>query len=255
MTPELMTPELKAIVEQAYQVFGRYRLGDTLTVCHCNCCMTLEAERLLIKTPLRSISSDLLAEYTNSAHDWDDGPVAREMRYFLPRYFELMAGGNPPDNMGLDICLRRIGRAGWRAKWPAEEENLIDRFFDALLVASLSRLDLVEWPVGWLLDFDMTDVLTMVVTAGGNLDRVLAVWDVAQDPPAAIHMAALRRRVIETRDRTYLHSAYLEGDFDTEADALGAFLMRPEVDTRLEAAFFTISDPRLQKILSDAMIA
>lgn len=248
-----MTPQLKTIVEEAYGVFGRYELTTpTLTVCHCNVCMTVETERELIKTPLRKIPSNLLAEYTNSAHDWDDGPVAREMRHFLPRYFELIANYDPPDNIGLDICLRRIGRGGWRRKWPVEEEHLIDRFLDAFLVASLSRLDLVLWPVGWRLGFDLADVLTMIVTAGGNLDRALGAWDRAADPAAAIHMAALRDDVLTLNGRPCLDNPFLE-DHREEADRIGAFLTRPEVDKRIEAAFFTVADPRLQQILSNAM--
>ena len=250
-----MTPELKSIVEEAYRVFSDYRVRHSLTVCHCNCCMTEETEQELLKTPLREIGASLLAEYTNSAHDWNDGPVAREMRYFLPRYFELIAENDPPDTMGLDICLRRLAKAGWRAKWPAAEEQIIDRFFEALMAAGLLRLDLAHWPAGWKLDFDIADVLTMVVTADGDLGRVLAAWDAAADPPAAIHMAALREGVLESGGRTYLHSAYLEKDYDAEADAIAAFLMRPEVDRRLEAAFFQVEDPRLQRILSDAMVA
>jgi hypothetical protein len=248
-----MTPELETIIGDAYRVFGAYTLKDTLTACHCNCCMSEADARLLIKTPLREIPSRLLAEYTNSAHDWDDGPVARQMRYFLPRYFELIAAYDPPDNIGLDICLRRIGRGGWRSKWPVEEERIIDRFLDAFLIASLSRLELVLWPVGWRLDFDFADVLTMIVTAGGDLDRALASWDGAADPEAAIHMAALRSDVLTLNGRPCFDNPFLE-DHRDEADRIGAFLMRDDVDRRLEAAFFMVSDPRLQQILSDAMV-
>ena len=247
-----MTPTLDAVVDEAYRVFGDYTIGDALVVCHCNCCMTEETERELIATPLRQISASLLAEYTNSAHGWDDAQIAREMRYFLPRYLELIALHDPPDAMGLDICLRRLGYAQWRLMWPPIETAIIEQFFDGLLVASLARLDLAHWPAGWRLDFDFTDVLTLAVTAGGDVDRLLTQWDTADAPAAAIHMAALRRRVIREVDRTYLHSPYLE-DHPEAADKIGAFLMRPEVDARIEAAFFTVEDPRLQKILSDAL--
>jgi hypothetical protein len=249
-----MTPELQTIVEDAYRVFGRHRITTpTLSVCHCNCCMTDETERALITTPLRRIPADLLAEYTNSAHGWDDGPIAREMRYFLPRYFELIAQGDPPDNIGLDICLRRIGRGGWRGKWPEDEEALIDRFFDALVPASLERLDLERWPVGWRLAFDFSAVLSCIVTASGRLDRALATWEAAPDPAAAIHMAALREDVLVLNGRPCLEQPFLE-DHRAEADSIGAFLMRTEVDQRIEAAFFTVADPRLQQILSDGMM-
>jgi hypothetical protein len=36
---------------------------------------------------------------------------------------------------------------------------------------------------------------------------------------------------------------------------IGAFLTRPEVNQRIEVAFFEIEDPRLQKILSDGMLS
>jgi hypothetical protein len=90
-----MRPELRAIIDDAYDVFGGYRVRHSLSVCHCNSCMTVEHEQLLLKTPLREIPSHLLAEYTGSAHSRDDGPVARERRYFLPRYFELLALNDP----------------------------------------------------------------------------------------------------------------------------------------------------------------
>ena len=64
-----MALELTLAIEEAYRVFSAYRLGHDLIACHCNCCMTEEAERQLVNTSLRSIPADLLAEYTNSAHD------------------------------------------------------------------------------------------------------------------------------------------------------------------------------------------
>ena len=140
-----MRPQLRAVVEDAYAVFGDYRIRHSLTVCHCNSCMSVEHEHELLKTRLRDIPARLLAEYTGSAHNWDDGPVAREMRYFLPRYFELIALNDPPDTGGIDICLRRLAQAGWRAKWPDRECDVIDRFFDELMRTSLERLELVRW--------------------------------------------------------------------------------------------------------------
>jgi hypothetical protein len=36
-------------------------------------------------------------------------------------------------------------------------------------------------------------------------------------------------------------------------DKIGAFLMRPQAIPRIEAAFFMVTDPRLQQLLSDAI--
>jgi hypothetical protein len=247
-----MTPDLQAAIDEAYRVFARYTIRWPLSVCHCNCCMTDETERALTATPLKEIPAELLAEYTNSAHAWNDDTVAREMRYFLPRYLELIAANEPPDHLGLDICLRRLAYADWRHKWPAEEAEAIDRFFAAVVVASLARLELALWPVGWRLGFDLADLLTLVACADGDIARVLGAWDAAADPGAALHMAALRGRVHVERGRTYFYSAFLP-EREAEADAIGLFLMRPAVTARIEAAVFAVDDPRLQQILSDAV--
>lgn len=250
-----MTPELQATIEDAYRAFGRYRLDGALVVCNCNCCVSDENEQRLIHTPLREIPYQLLTEYTDSAHGWDDEIVANEMRYFLPRYFELIATSSSRFNMHIDDCLRRLAHARWRDTWPAAESEIIDRFFQGLIVSSVQKLDLVEWPVGWRLKFDLVDVLTLIVTAQGDIGRALTAWDGAEDPEAAIHMAAVRERVSWSGERFSLHSAYLERDYVAEAEAIGAFLMRPDVTERIEAAFFRAEDPRLQQILSDALWA
>jgi hypothetical protein len=244
-----MPSDFTVAIEEAYRAFSAYRLGDDLIVCHCRCCMTEEAKRQLVNTPLRSIPANLLAEYTNSAHEYDDR-VSRELRYFLPRYFELIAAHDYPDYGGLNICLRRLGDADYRRKWPRAEVESIDRFFDAFLKDSLTRLDLE--PVGYRLAFNIKNVVTLVVTAGGDIDRLLHNWAVAADPAAAIHMAALREDVLEELHKTYLYSAYLER-YEDAAKTVGAWLLQPNLTARIEAAFFGVSDPRLQVVLSNGM--
>ncbi len=248
------TPQatLTAIVEDAYRVFARYTCAASLVVCHCPCCMTEEVEAELVRTPLRQIPSDLLAEYTNSAHGWDDDLILADMRYFLPRYLDLIAADDAPSQLGLAQCLNQLGHAHWREKWPAEEADVLDRFFDALIAVYIEDLHMVEWPVGWRLINDVREVLCLTVLAGGDLNRVLKAWDAAPDPQAAIHMAAARERVERFDGRPRMKSAYLERDHVAEAEAIGEFLDRPEVDERLEVAYPSIADPRLQKIISDA---
>ena len=103
---------------------------------------------------------------------------------------ELIARNEPPNHLGIDICLRRLAYADWREKWPADEAEAIDRFFAAVVVASLPRLELALWPVGWRLDFDLADLLTLVATADGDISRVLSAWNAAAEAPL---IAALDR--------------------------------------------------------------
>lgn len=86
-----------------------------------------------------------------------------------------------------------------------------------------------------------------------GLTRVLDAWDRASDAAAVLHMAAQRSNVRPGPAR--LIDAHLTGQFASAAETICAFLSRPEVDRRLEAAFFAADDTHLQQLLSDAMWA
>jgi hypothetical protein len=249
-----LAPALPAIIADAYRVFGGYSLGGSVVACLCPVCMPKEVHDELIRTPLRQVSSAALAEYTSSAHGWDDDKIASDMRYFLPRYLELIAADDAPDHMGMDICLRRLAGANWRASWPKAEAEVLERFFDALLLDFCGRLHLVEWPVGWLLADEVKDVLTCALTAGADVERLLIAWRGAPDPGAALHMAQARRNVSFKHGEWRLTSAYFEEMPKIEA-RIGAFVMDQEITARIERAFFAVEDPRFQKLLSDALFA
>jgi hypothetical protein len=247
----IRTPALQDTVESAYRVFAGYRRGTWLNVCHCNVCLSAENEKVLLSTPLRQISADLLSRFTDAVSGGKVEDLANDMRFFLPRYFDLIARGEPPDDMGLDICLRRLMDFGWRANWPRAEVNVIDAFFDAYLLDCLQRLELSRLQTEWRLAFDLGEALTMMATAGGDMDRILRQWDSARDPEAALHMAAQRMNLASNPPR--LINAYLSNEFDVAAEKIGSFLARPEVDARLTDAFFSATDARLQNILSQAV--
>jgi hypothetical protein len=247
------TPQakLEAIVEDAYRVFSRYPCAGSFVVCHCPSCMTEETEAELVRTPLRAIPSGLLAEYTNSAHGWDDDMILADMLYLLPRYLDLIAADDIPSQLGLAQCLNRLGSAKWRQKWLSDEIDVLDRFFDALIVERVEDLSLAEWPVGWCLADEIYDVLCLTVLSGGDIERVLRAWDAAPDPQAAIHMAAARKHLEIINGISRFSSPYLD-DYTAAAVLIAQFLERPEVDERLAAAYPKIADQRLQKIVSDA---
>jgi hypothetical protein len=165
-----MTPELENAIANVRRVFSRYSLNGRIIVCNCPSCVAPEVERELIRTPLSELSSSLLAEYTNSAHGWDDR-IAEDLRYFLPRYFELIALDDIPCQLDLEICLRRLSNAAWHEEWPAAEAKAIDDFFAALLRARLGNTDL---PAGHHL-FERGEeaeaVLCLAANAGGDMQQ------------------------------------------------------------------------------------
>ena len=150
---------LLALVEKAYDVFAR-PTPQSLCVCMCNVCMNESTEVQLRTTPLRKISRELLAEYTNSAHGAGD---AHELQYFLPRYFDLLAHGELPSHLCIEVCLERLGDHPWQ-KWPQStlvEEVLKTMFDDALNHST---------PLGYE---EFEDVLIMLSHAGAKSDELL----------------------------------------------------------------------------------
>ncbi len=185
----VVSPELELVVESAYREFADYRLTGPLTVCRCPVCVDAQAERELRSVALREMPARLLAEYTHSAHGCDD-QAAAELRYFLPRYFELIAQGDPPSNFGIETCLGRLHDARWRTRWPAAEVAVVDAFLTALLRARLA-LPPPSDPTGFpVFESDQVEeVLCMAAHAGSDLRSLLALCDAEGGGAATLHIA------------------------------------------------------------------
>ena len=248
-------PDLGTAVANAYRVFARYRLHGRLDVCRCNCCVGPEQERLLLVTPLQEIPSALLAEYTNSAHSWSP-QVSEELRYFLPRYFDLLAAGDVPCQLGIEICLARLANVSYRDEWPQPEAKAIDGFFAALLRKRLEEpATFVE--TGGLPAYHAEageDVLCMAAHAGGDMERLLAVWDAVEGREATLRLAQIIGAADWLKKRLRNSSWYdaVSPRIIAAMDQVIAWLMRPEIRARLEAACLSEADPAAAALLSHA---
>jgi hypothetical protein len=249
-----MDAAVQQAVENAYRVFARYDLGGGLEVCRCNVCVAPDQERLLTQTPLREIPSLTLAEYTNSAHEWTER-VAGQLRYFLPRYFELIAQGDIPSNLGIETCLDRLFHANWRETWPQAEVQAIGDYFGALFRSVLNTLnpELAENPRLPTYHADPAeDLLCMVAHAGGDLAPLLAMWDEAQDENADLRLANTIGGGEWLRDR--LRNSWWHGKSRPHTEAamndVIVWLLRPEIRERLEAACLAASEPDKAALLS-----
>jgi hypothetical protein len=190
---------LLSVVADSYQVFSKYQIGRQLRVCKCNSCMSDTFETELVYANLSEIPAPVLAEYTNSAHGWDD-VVANEMRYFLPRYLDLIANDDIPDYVCEQKCLRRLQNAEWRTSWPAAEVAVLDRFFEAFIACKASDLTGHEGSAEWVTDSPFHDALLLTLSAGANVDLVFtALWN-SPDPAGAVHLAN-QRTLATTQDQ------------------------------------------------------
>jgi hypothetical protein len=191
MSKSKIPSDLHSVVEHAYTVFGSYRPGPQLMVCRCGRCVGESVEKRLLNTPLRQIPQHVLSEYTWAADADDPSASANELRYFLPRYFELIAVGEHPCFGDPEPTLRRLGNIGFRAKWPAVEVAAIDKFFSAYLAHHLTQ------SIGWTKSqngepYAFSDVANhLCVTSYGGCDirALLAEWDNYEDSNADAHLA------------------------------------------------------------------
>ena len=247
---------LREIVEEAYRVFADAPVGPMPQVCLCPVCFDGDTAlaRRLVTTPLRDIPADLLAAYTNSAHGWCD-----EMRYFLPRYLDLLARGEVPGWNGPEYVLSRLSLVPWRETWPAAEREALERFFDTLLEHALGcRPGEQNWrhPDGSR-EFifhgtPVPPIVGLVSMAGGDLGRLLRIADATRGRSADLHFAAVVGDVIRPLFRERFHWGTTTPGDDSERRLL-AWLLRPEMEQRLEAAFFASDDPVEAAALSDAV--
>lgn len=241
---------LRAAVEALYDVFGHYRRTRPLNVCRCPVCVTPEAEEALSTTPLRQISGALMGQYTASAHGYDEAADGDTFRHFLPRYCDLIARRDNPDAFGeVHFCLSRLGTAAYRTSWPKSEAEAIDRFFDAILRDVLADRRTERYPASVAPRTHAASYLIMIERAGGDIARALTVLDQAADPAAAMHIAAMAQSVTHDAGGYFFKTALIEAD-NPLARALGAWIIRPEVLVRLQAAFFAATDADMQAILS-----
>jgi hypothetical protein len=253
-----VSPELAASVASAYRAFAGERIGARLHVCRCPVCFgsSEAAERALTTTPLAEIPADLLAEYTNSAHEWDD-----EMLYFLPRYLDLIARGECPSQVAVEFSLSRLAWIDWCTAWPAARREALETFFAALLRDRLAGRGLAaarwhfEGADGGFYDrSDLAQALCIVANAGGDLAAALRVVAGAPGLRAQVHVAALVNQAGFHLCRRRLGWSLL-GTRGNEAAAEAAivdWLLDPRTVWRIEAAFFETGDAVEQSTLSVA---
>ncbi|UYV38917.1 hypothetical protein N4R57_07830 [Rhodobacteraceae bacterium D3-12] len=132
----MKTPFDGELAQQIAAAYGMVRasVSRQLEVCLCPMCMTEEARREIIATPMREMPAALIRDYSNSAHgvprDLDDLAV------FLPRYMELIAAQDEVDDVGVGAELLRFGDARRAGGFPAEAlAQVYDRWARLVVLA------------------------------------------------------------------------------------------------------------------------
>jgi hypothetical protein len=191
-----MTPRLSDAFENAYRAFGSHHLGQRMEVCRCNACMSEEMERSILRTPLRELSREQIYEYTKSTHGWSD-----EFLYLIPRYMELITGGEELTLFETHHVLSRFKEAPENRMSAAEEaalgEWLLALFEDRLLgPISDGKLDRAARSIGdpCFPDFlarDLAEVIEVASPTPFDTTRFQRLWEASRTREADLRLAGL----------------------------------------------------------------
>lgn len=148
-----------ALIEEAYCVFD-YPKPTSIEVC-IRCCMDRKIEDDFFNPPIRELPLRYVQDWFFAAYD-PPGIAKVTWAYLLPRILEILAAGDDPAPVGLEVSLSRF-QTGNRANWSNKEWQVLDRFQREFLRRNVAEgrddLDgvlcmfrLAGWPLADLLD-------------------------------------------------------------------------------------------------------
>ncbi|GGE48922.1 hypothetical protein [Actibacterium pelagium] len=152
---EPLSPELGAIIEQAYRLFACPPPPD-LGVCQ-GCCMWPEIEADFLNHAPRDLTEAYVRDWYFAAVASKDGLIVHKpiACWIMPRVLEILAKGQEVASVGDEVVLQRLA-AGDSDRWSADQNALLTRFKEAYLDLIPQRCDHV------MLD----DALCMFALAG-----------------------------------------------------------------------------------------
>lgn len=239
------------VVEDLYRVFVRYDLNGQLHVCDCKVCCSKEDRAALIRTPVREISCALLSEFTNAVFGGDES----EVKHFLPRYFDLILGGEIPCHLDLECAFARLLHYDWLDKWPLEEASVTQRGFEAIALAAATE----GGPLTTRAGETLITAIACGINGRANIGGMLLAASSVPTRFASVQIASVIADTWHTPlfpspddATTSPENGY---DWRGENEAAIAWLESPALRERLNAAFWESGDPKDQQILSDAVAA
>jgi hypothetical protein len=239
------SPDLIKATERLYKVFRNYPLKKLSVEYMFTPEEQVEIQRAVESRPLNQLTHHDLDLYAKEAFGWVGD--LEDFKHFLPRLLELMTiEWEPEDFISIGIrpveMLMKLNHAEWLS-WPDEERTAIEEYFLIVWASLISEFD----------EFSNAErYLTAFVIAMPTLTPFLELWLNDSSIASALHLAE------------YLYYAYQDIVYEKN---LGVFwrdhpelekemtdwLCLPEVEQKLETAFFQCTDQEQAESLSIAV--
>lgn len=174
---------MREAVERLYSVFRIYKAPQHMLDVCIQCCMDPKLEAQMRHLPLRALTAKHFYEYNTSA--MSNRQTADEIKYLLPRLFELLGQGAELHH-SIEVTLQRIGNCD-PAAFSERERTAINGFAFCYFAEYLNRH---LWLEGDGYSFDNAfSVLLMFDSGGVALEPLLDYWVSYDCPAATLHYA------------------------------------------------------------------
>jgi hypothetical protein len=212
----------KSVIDEAYEVFRPYRLGDDFE----NCCLYIPPKiaARLTKSPLKSLSLEDFGAYPQKAMTtWG---TDRHFRYFLPRLVELLHDDTYNDAWHYEVFLSKLAYAQWW-DWSSIEKHCIQTAVRTIWSQILFRAP------AYACDGLCDSILCGIGRAQMPLADFLDDWSNASHLEATQHLAIfVELNVAPIRDHGRLYNSFWEID-SASSQGVMAWLVSPGIAERL----------------------
>jgi len=188
---------LTEILDKSCRLFAKYNPTGQLDI-WTDCCMTPEAAAKLASLPVRQIPKELLAEYNDGARP--ERTMIEEVKYFLPRYFDLLGQFELPTHSA-DLLFSRLLPFD-NSEWTKEELELLNQF-----PKEYFKHCLFIYPIPSFND-RVDTILIMFWKAGFDIRDLLKIWADEKTKESALHFRDLHFHGFDSNNQTKLFSAF-----------------------------------------------
>jgi hypothetical protein len=208
--------KLEALVDEAYTLFSKYKLGNSLDVCPC--CVFDDEVKTLLRTPLAVVSRELLASAYYDSAPSTSIKALKEMKHFLPRVLQLMLLFEFP-SISAELVFRYIDLKETE-EWEEEEIALLQAFARLYFKKVLNSCKM-----------EVNTALVMFGIAGFDLKPLLDEWKNVEGERALLHLCNFLIYDLQNKGGELLK---LRNAFSTEAiDREVSEWINQELDTQV----------------------